>query len=66
MNCVDGVCCDTPCDGPDEICNLPGREGTCLPVTTAPAPLLSEWGKLIGIAVLLLIALVRIRIRRSG
>jgi hypothetical protein len=64
MFCVDGVCCDSRCDGPNELCNLPGREGTCLPITTSPAPALSTSGKLIGIAVLLLIALMRIRLRR--
>jgi hypothetical protein len=28
--CVDGVCCDTACDGPQEQCNLPGERGTCV------------------------------------
>ena len=27
--CVDGVCCDTPCDRPCESCNIEGHEGTC-------------------------------------
>src|SRR4030095_3345662 len=27
MFCVDGVCCDEACDGPNEVCNVPGREG---------------------------------------
>jgi hypothetical protein len=60
--CVDGVCCTTPCDGPNETCN---PEGLC--INTAPAPALSGTGLLI--AALLLagvgtIGLVRNR-RRS-
>jgi hypothetical protein len=30
-NCVDGVCCDTPCDGVCETCGLPGQPGVCSP-----------------------------------
>jgi hypothetical protein len=56
MNCVDQVCCDTPCTEPDHVCNLPGREGTCLPIATAPAPVLSGIGKLGGLAALMLAA----------
>lgn len=63
MNCVDGVCCNTPCDGPNEICNLPGREGECLPNTASPAPALSASAEILVLAVLLLIAGVRLRRR---
>jgi predicted outer membrane repeat protein len=28
-SCVDGVCCDTACDGACEACNLAGSVGTC-------------------------------------
>lgn len=28
-NCVDGVCCDTACDGVCESCSLPGLVGAC-------------------------------------
>lgn len=49
-NCVDDVCCDTPCTGPGEACNLLGRQGTCTKIA-APAPAASQSG-------LLLIALV--------
>ncbi len=36
-NCVDGVCCDKACNGQCEACAQPGKEGTCGPVTGAPA-----------------------------
>ena len=29
MNCVDGYCCDAPCNAECEACNLPGNEGMC-------------------------------------
>src|SRR5690606_19377231 len=35
-NCSDGLCCDRPCTGQCEACDLPGHEGTCMPVTGAP------------------------------
>jgi len=47
-NCVQDVCCDTPCNLPGEVCNVPGREGTCLALAPAPAPALSGTGLLIG------------------
>jgi hypothetical protein len=53
-----------PCTGEDEICNLPGREGECLPITTAPAPALSDVGKFVGLGVLLLIAVIQLWRRR--
>ncbi len=28
--CIDGVCCDTPCDGVCERCNAPGEAGRCV------------------------------------
>lgn len=36
--CVDGVCCDTACDGVCESCNVSGRAGTCAPVPRATDP----------------------------
>ncbi|MCG8419087.1 MAG: hypothetical protein MJE77_14220 [Proteobacteria bacterium] len=33
-HCADGVCCDTPCDGACEACNVSGAVGTC---TVKPA-----------------------------
>ena len=38
--CVDGFCCDTPCDGPTESCSLSGHVGICT-ASTAPAPVLT-------------------------
>jgi len=46
--CVDGVCCNTACNGPMEQCNLPGQAGTCVH-TAAGAPTLTPWG-LIAVA----------------
>ncbi len=34
--CVDGVCCDRPCEGQCEACNEPGTEGTCTTVASGP------------------------------
>lgn len=35
-SCVDGVCCDSPCAGVCEACDVPGRAGQCTPVTGQP------------------------------
>ena len=42
-NCADDVCCNTPCTGPLEQCNLPGQVGTCAS-TAAGAPAMTPWG----------------------
>jgi hypothetical protein len=35
-NCVDGTCCDAPCGGLCQACDLPGKKGTCSPTVGAP------------------------------
>jgi hypothetical protein len=59
------VCCDTACTAPNHTCNLPGREGTCLPIVAPPAPTLSRTGQLIGLALLLAVAGLRLRRRQT-
>jgi len=67
LTCVDGVCCDTPCTGPNQICNLPGREGECLTEAPAPAPTVSHSGLLFGVVLLSAIGLIALlRRRRTG
>ena len=56
MFCVDGRCCNEACTEEGFICDQFGREGECLPVAQTPA--LSDLGKLVGLAVLLLIAAI--------
>ncbi len=34
--CVDGYCCNAPCGGQCQACNLTGKLGMCSPVTGAP------------------------------
>ncbi|MFL5320762.1 MAG: Dickkopf N-terminal cysteine-rich domain-containing protein [Myxococcaceae bacterium] len=36
--CADGVCCDRPCGGSCEACNLPGSEGTCTAIPNGQDP----------------------------
>jgi len=64
--CTDGVCCDDPCTGPNQTCNLPGREGTCLTVAPAPAPTVSSTGLLFGIALLSVVGLIALLRRRRA
>jgi hypothetical protein len=35
--CTNGVCCAAQCAA-DEVCNVPGREGTCVPIPPVPTP----------------------------
>jgi hypothetical protein len=35
-HCVDGVCCNTACEGQCAACDLDGAKGTCSPVSGAP------------------------------
>lgn len=36
--CVDGVCCNSACNGTCEACNLPGNQGACTPVPAMNDP----------------------------
>ena len=58
--CVDGVCCDTPCDQPGEFCNLMGQEGTCA-VPHAQAPAMSSGGLAAAVALLIAIGALALR-----
>lgn len=53
--CVDGVCCESACDGPNQSCNQPGRAGQCVAIPTA-APSASRPGLAVALLVLLAIA----------
>ncbi len=35
--CADGVCCDAACNGGCDVCNVPGKEGTCTVATKGTA-----------------------------
>lgn len=35
--CVDGICCESACDGECQACDVPDQEGRCLPVSDDPA-----------------------------
>jgi MYXO-CTERM domain-containing protein len=45
------VCCDSPCDGTLEACNLPGRVGVCSS-TAAQAPAASREALALALALL--------------
>jgi hypothetical protein len=60
--CVDGVCCDTACDQPGQICNDAAQPGTCTS-TAAPAPALSTLGLFGALAALALVAAVALMLR---
>jgi hypothetical protein len=51
MFCVDGFCCNTACDGPEEACNLETRAGIC--TRTTPTPALSFGGQVVAVLALL-------------
>lgn len=56
--CPGGVCCNDPCTGANQSCDLPGREGTCVTLEPAPAPVLSGTGLLIGAVLLATIGIL--------
>ena len=63
-HCVDGVCCNDPCTGLNEICNLQGSAGTCTEIA-APAPTTSRTGLLIALGILAAIAALALWRRRE-
>jgi hypothetical protein len=63
--CVDGVCCDTACDGPGQSCSFTGKRGTCTTVSRSAAPVMSGWS-LIATAILLLGAGVTVLVRMGS
>lgn len=63
-NCVDDVCCDTPCNGPAEACNLVGRQGTCSAIA-APAPAATRGGLVLTALVLFAIGALAVWRRRA-
>jgi len=62
--CVDGVCCDTACDQPFDMCNVPPDPGTCVQV--APAPSMSRRGLFGGLALLTMIGAAALWQQRRG
>jgi hypothetical protein len=35
--CVDGICCNSPCNGPNQSCDNPSAPGICQRPRSAPA-----------------------------
>lgn len=64
-SCVDGVCCDRPCDGPNQTCNLPGQVGQCAD-SPAPAPTTSRGGLALIALTLVAVAAVALLRRHTG
>ena len=63
-NCVADLCCDQPCNGSTQRCDLPDSAGTCVDLP-APAPAASNLAGLIGLAILTAIAALALRRRRD-
>ncbi len=59
-NCVDGVCCNTPCTGDLEQCNLSGSVGTCTSIVAA-APAVSGRGLTVTMALLMMVGWLAVR-----
>ena len=62
--CEQGVCCNQACNGTTQLCNQPGRLGSCDPVL--PAPSLSWPGQFLAAGLLTLLGWFGLRrLRRS-
>lgn len=64
--CINGVCCATDCSGRRDRCDQPGDVGNCVPLPLAPAPALSWHGLLMAVLLLLGVATLGLRPRRSS
>jgi hypothetical protein len=64
-NCVNDVCCDTACNGPEQACNIPGSVGTCSNIAAA-APAASHGALLAGVVLLLVVGGVALWRRRTA
>ncbi len=60
-NCVNQICCDTPCDGPGEFC---GQDGVCTSAPAAAVPATSPTGLIAALAALAVIAAFNLSRRR--
>ena len=63
--CADGVCCTSPCSGPQESCRVPPNVGVCTTLA-APAPAMSHLGLVISLAALLLVGAAALLGRAAG
>ena len=63
--CVDNVCCNAPCTGPLQRCNLPDELGSCVSAA-APAPALTPWGLLATALLLVSAGVFTLRRRMRG
>ncbi len=63
--CADGVCCDTACDGPVDVCDAAGQEGTCVPGATM-APAASNTGLVLLVVALAGLAVFALARRRQA
>lgn len=62
--CATGVCCDTACTGPGEVCDAPEHRGECIVAAAAePAPALAPWALGVTAALLGVIGIVAVRPR---
>jgi hypothetical protein len=60
--CADGVCCNAPCNGPNQSCVVPGHVGVC--IGPQPVPAISWEGLAAGVGLLTVLAWLGLRTRR--